>query len=280
MRKSSLTRMAGAALAMVASRGFRHARALLAASVLAGLPVLSQPALASTDDYLAMLRQKEARKDSNGNPLYNTTVPNGTATGAYGLTAAALKDAGFISYSDVPASGGGEWSNVTWNDNPWGVSSRDDFLNNPAAQDAAMLAYTQKNWSNIPSSTKQWVGQTAGGMVVNESALLAGSHFLGSGGMQNFAACGFRAECIDPAAAAKNGMTQQQMADRALQYMADASGMDLSELTNGSYTPGGPLNQYGMPGEMIAEVPMGVGMPMGPARYREIPPFQGTLPAI
>lgn len=258
-------------------RGF-IAGALLMLAV--GGIVAPTPALASTNAYLEMLRQKEARKDANGNPLYNTTVSGATATGAYGLTAAALKDAGFISYDSNPQVGHGEWSNVTWNENPWGISSREEFLNNPAAQDAAMLAYTQRNWSNIPSSVKQWVGQTAGGMVINESALLAGSHFLGAGGMQNFAACGFKAHCIDPAHAALNGMTQQQMADRALEYMADASGMDLSELTDGTYTPGGPLNENGMPGELIAEVPMGVGMPKGPARYPEIPPFQGTLPSI
>jgi len=246
-------------------------RASLAILLLCGSALaLCAPAFASVDEYLENVRGHE----STGN--YGATTNLGTATGGYQFTAGTLKDMGLIDYDKRPEFGAGEWEGVTWNDNPWGVSSREEFLSNAAAQDAMMAQYTTRNWNGLDSTTKGLLGQNVNGMVVDEAGLLAGAHFLGAGGMNQFASCGFQAQCIDPKQAAANNMTPEQLAQRVRERMADVAGMDVSELADGSYTPGG-----GFTDAVAATDISAVGaMPVQAAKFREVPPFQGTMSSL
>lgn len=248
-------------------------RMKLRTSMFLVLMAISGIALASgVATYMEKIRQSE----SAGN--YGATTDRGTATGAYQFTAGSLKNLGLVSYTSTPSYGAGEWDNVTWNENAWGVSSRQDFLNNTAAQDAVMVAYTQNNWNGLNASTKSYIGQSVNGMIVDESALLAGAHFLGAGGMNQFASCGFQSHCLDQAWADANGMTKEELAAAVRQRMMDYAGLDVAELADGSYTPGGGVIAEGT---HLLEDPAPYGsMASRAARIPELPPLQGRLPTI
>ena len=241
-------------------------------AVFAGLMMVAGVAIAATDvdRYLEYTRDRESAGD------YGATTSLGSATGAYQFTAAALEDLGLISTpggkGQVGQSGAGEWANATWNDNPWGISSRADFLASREAQDAAMAAYTERNWRYLSSGAKSTIGQTVNGMVVDEASLLAGAHFLGAGGMNEFASCGFAAHCISERAASANNMTREQLAGHIHSRMAQYNGLDVSEMTDGQYTP--PPHAPGAPTQ-VADPGPAVSAPGRATRVPELPPLQG-----
>ena len=135
-----------------------------------------------------------------------------SALGCYQMTHAALVDAGF---KEV---GGG------WADNPWGIDSDDEFRKNRRAQDAAMLRYTARNWLRLEPCVRDLIGRTVGGVALDQAALLAGAHLLGTTGVVRFVRCGLRARCIPPAIAAGNGGGHNLHAS-ALRRMQAARGL-------------------------------------------------------
>lgn len=120
---------------------------------------------------------------------YSKVNPHSSATGKYQMTQAALIDVGIISKPDPnskPHKGAGEWDNVVWNED-WGVSSREEFLNNPAAQEKAFEAYSRQNWQSLEAmGTTDYIGAVYHGHIIDEAGLLAAAHFLGPKGLDDY----------------------------------------------------------------------------------------------
>jgi hypothetical protein len=64
-----------------------------------------------------------------------------------------------------------------------GVNSKEDYLNNPKAQERAVRFFARRNWGYIRrlGSLQQYVGRTINGIRVTESGLLAAVHLVGVG---------------------------------------------------------------------------------------------------
>ena len=122
----------------------------------------------------------------------------GKAAGAYQFMPQTLADLGFV----ASPSGVWDWSNVvfTAKSQALGVNSIDDFLRTEAGrrlQDQAFDEFTLKNWRTLSATTKGYIGKTVNGVLVTEGGLLSAAHFLGAGGMNNFARAGFTGENLN-----------------------------------------------------------------------------------
>lgn len=116
----------------------------------------------------------------------------GSAAGAYQFIPSTLADLGYT-YS---TNGSWNWNSVgfTGKSQAMGVSSLDDFRFTQAGhrlQDQAFDEFTDRNWRALSGTAKSSIGKVVNGVVVTEGGLLSAAHFLGAGGMNNFAANGF-----------------------------------------------------------------------------------------
>ncbi len=136
--------------------------------------------------------------------------------GKYQMGEMALKDAGY--YKGDPTRKNdwiGEWTGKD------GVWSKEDFLNNPAAQENAIREFHRKMWSYIKAAgLHRYIGRTIGGVQITESGLLGGAHLLGVGGLRKFILSGGRQVPRDG-----NGTPISE-------YMRKFAGYDISEITN------------------------------------------------
>ena len=66
-----------------------------------------------------------------------------------------------------------------------GIDSKAEFLASPAAQEAAIRTYMDKQWQYIASVTK-YDGQILGGVKITISGMLAGAHLVGNGGLKTY----------------------------------------------------------------------------------------------
>jgi hypothetical protein len=102
--------------------------------------------------------------------------------GKYQFGEVALIDAGYYRKDGTKAN---DWKG------PWtgkdGIASINDFRNSPAAQENAIRAYMDKQWSYIVHfHLDAYVGKTVGGVEITASGLLAGAHLVGIGGLKTF----------------------------------------------------------------------------------------------
>lgn len=68
-----------------------------------------------------------------------------------------------------------------------GVFSKEDFLNNPLAQENAQRIYKQKQWKYLKKlGADKYVDQIVGGVKITESGLLAGAHLWGQDGVMDY----------------------------------------------------------------------------------------------
>lgn len=67
-----------------------------------------------------------------------------------------------------------------------GLKDTNDFLNNPALQEKAFVAYVQKNKWILRKEIKKYAGKTIQGILVTESGILAAAHLGGAGSVQDF----------------------------------------------------------------------------------------------
>ena len=135
----------------------------------------------SFDDYLDALGQRE----SGGRGDYKATNPAGYL-GRYQFGELALVDCLFYEGDSTPY------------DNDWvgkwlidaaklGVKSKDDFLDTPKAQDAAIWRYSELQWRTIVQlKLDQYDGKTIGGVAITKSGMLGGAHLVGAGGLRKF----------------------------------------------------------------------------------------------
>ena len=193
-------------------------RLLAAAAVLAGL--LCAPALAAGNnagvrDYLDLARKHESR----GCAL---SPSNSSAIGYYQMTLAALRDIGL-------KDDAGDWV-----ENEWGITSDEEFRCHRTANDEAMKRFTENNWAMLADEVKDRIGRSAYGVVIDAASLLAGAHFLGARGMNDFVLCGMHVTCISEFAVLTNGGDPARIHRKLIERLTKAAGLNVSPLTDGS----------------------------------------------
>ena len=112
-----------------------------------------------------------AMRESSNN--YGVTNSQGFL-GRYQMGYPALQDAGFWEPTN-------KWTSLA---NSYGVYSKEDFLNSPSAQDAAVIAYHKRLCGYIKHyQMDQYIGTVYNNTVVTLSGLLASSHLVGAKAM-------------------------------------------------------------------------------------------------
>jgi Ca2+-binding RTX toxin-like protein len=112
--------------------------------------------------------------------------------GKYQMGNAALIEAGFYTGA-VSGDGTQAWDDTKWTAlaRSYGVSSRADFLADPAAQEYAIRAYTDSQWDQLVDlGLDQYVGTTVNGLTITAEGLLAGAHLRGADGVYNYLTAG------------------------------------------------------------------------------------------
>ena len=139
--------------------------------------------------------------------------------GKYQFGAAALVDAGYIKPSAYEQYGGSSGGNRSLSDpSAWtgkgGVYSKENFLNNPAAQEAAHVTYTEdiisKGLKNGYLSRSEDAGTTGGKIMT--------AHLLGLGGAQKWLATGSGKD-----ANGTTGSTYFNRGKAAVDYLSDSN---------------------------------------------------------
>lgn len=67
-----------------------------------------------------------------------------------------------------------------------GLKNTKDFLNNPALQEKAFVAYVQKNKWILRKEIQKYAGKTIRGILITESGMIAAAHLGGAGAVQDF----------------------------------------------------------------------------------------------
>ncbi len=67
-----------------------------------------------------------------------------------------------------------------------GLKNIQNFLNNPALQEKAFVAYVQKNKWILRREIQKYVGKTVSGILITESGIIAAAHLGGAGSVQDF----------------------------------------------------------------------------------------------
>ncbi|MFG6082243.1 hypothetical protein ACEUZ9_002887 [Paracoccus litorisediminis] len=189
---------------------------------------------------------------------YAATNPKSTATGAYQFLYGTLKSIGAIQSgpSSVP-SGAGEWpSDVVWN--PEFGSSREDFMNNPAAQDRALEIFTQQNLATVAGKWNE--GEIINGVPMTSGGVALATHMLGTGGFQKWADSGFSASGLDAGIAAAHGWTPDQYNDHLMGRVAaggcyDPNMIAISDASAKMELPQIYLMEWAIPGAVSVVLP-------------------------
>lgn len=155
------------------------------------------------DHFLDALAQRESSDNY-------TKVNRYGYLGRYQMGRSALEDAGF-------RHEGGGWTALA---NSYGIYDREDFLNSPAGQDAAVKAYHTKVCDYIRHyGLEKYIGTTYCGVTVTRSGLLAACHLVGVGAM------------IDGLKSGEHTYDGNRVS--AAEYMELFAGFDISEVWNG-----------------------------------------------
>ena len=185
--------------------------------------------------------------------------PHSTAAGCFQMTKAALADVGWKDRAG------------RWLPNPYGIRSDAEFADSYPAQRAALRQFTGNNWRRIDPSVKEMIGATRHGVRITEGGLLSAAHFLGPGGLNDLAACGFRPDCVSDQAAAANG-GRARTHEIAMRRLAGGGGLDVSEVTG--FHTGGDGGRFAGLGAAPPAAPGSAFLPWA-GREREQPPLQG-----
>ncbi len=103
--------------------------------------------------------------------------------GRYQMGELALDDAGY--YDSDDGTSANDWIGTWAGKN--GVNSKSDFLNDPAAQDAAVRDFFDALWGFAKNlNLEKYEGQTLNGVHITISGMLTGAHLVGIGGLKNY----------------------------------------------------------------------------------------------
>ena len=194
-------------------------RRFAATAVLAGVlcaPALTAGSNAGVRDYLDLARKHEANQGCARSPSTSSAI------GYYQMTLAALRDIGLKDDAG------------NWIENEWGITSDEEFQCHRAANDEAMKRFTENNWAILSDEVKDRMGRSAYGVVIDAASLLAGSHFLGARGMNDFILCGMHVTCISELAVLTNGGDPGRVHRKLIKRMKESAGLNVSALTDGS----------------------------------------------
>ena len=136
--------------------------------------------------------------------------------GKYQMGEMALQDAGYYKGDSTPRKNDwiGEWTGKD------GVWSKEDFLNNPQAQENAIREYHRKVWKYIKAlDLDEYVGKTVSGVYITESGLLGGAHLVGVRSLAKFLKSGGRE------------IPKDGYGTPITEYISKFSGYDISEIT-------------------------------------------------
>ena len=136
--------------------------------------------------------------------------------GKYQMGELALQDAGYYKGDSTPNKNDwiGEWTGKD------GVWSKEDFLNNPQAQENAIREYHRKLWKYIKAlDLDKYVGKTVGGVYITESGLLGGAHLVGVRNLAKFLKSNGRE------------IPRDGYGTPITEYLSRFSGYDVSEIT-------------------------------------------------
>jgi hypothetical protein len=173
-----------------------------------------------------------------GGGVWNITniLQESTASGAFQFTYGTLQDLGYITHDsrsvDRDMYGSGEWEgDITWTGLD-GVNSRMGFLNNQAAQVAALSRFTANNLDIInPDYTS-----SANGVPLTPGGVGYASHFLGAGGFQQWRSCGYQPSCLpDAALGANSSYSPETMNEMLMGRMAEGANVDPSCISLDAY---------------------------------------------
>ena len=158
-----------------------------------------------------------AKRESNGN--YSAVNPFGYL-GKYQMGEGALTDVGY--YNGRSPGNHQEWSGKFLGKD--GVYSKEDFLNNPQAQENAIREFTKKQWGYLKNngSTKS-VGSKINGIEITPSGLLAAAHLVGQGGVGSYVSSNGKNIPKDG-----NGVSIEK-------YLKQFAGYDVSEISDSNY---------------------------------------------
>lgn len=102
--------------------------------------------------------------------------------GKYQMGEAALIDSG---YYKKKSPYNNDWSG-TWSGKN-GVSSKDDFLKSPKAQEEAQMDFKKAQWLQIKSlGLDKYVGKMINGVEITPSGILGAAHLKGPGGVKKY----------------------------------------------------------------------------------------------
>jgi len=127
-----------------------------------------------SDEFFEVLGQSESR----GN--YKAVNSIGYI-GKYQMGESALVDA---SYYKPKKNYNNKWDGeFPGKDN---VYIKEDFLNNPQAQENAIRIYMKRQWGYIKNIAEKHVGQTYNGVKMTRSGMLAAAHLVGNGALRSY----------------------------------------------------------------------------------------------
>lgn len=165
-----------------------------------------------------------------GGKGYHATNPKSTATGKYQFTMETLQTIGYVVQWEGKREryfGDASWDGVTWSGDD-GVNSREDFMNNPAAQEKALAKLTQMNLKKVEGL---WTpGQIVNGIEMTPGGVAAVTHMLGTGGFEKWAKSGFSPSGLDAGIAGDHGWDQAKYNNHLMGRMATAGCMDPGDI--------------------------------------------------
>ena len=137
--------------------------------------------------YDAIARRESGQRLPLDSPERYSSINQFNYLGKYQMGTAALAEAGFY-------LGGIDKKFQNWNEQSWsfkaevfGVTSSEEFRASPAAQEAAVRAFTDKNWRYIEKyGLVKYIGTEVDGVEITAEGLLAGTHLVGIGATIDF----------------------------------------------------------------------------------------------
>jgi hypothetical protein len=186
---------------------------------------------------------------------YGAQNPISSAHGRYQIIVGNYEDQGLVRQTKpIPKGTKGEdrWKyyEFTAEACAQGVCSYRDLDTSAAGrvmQDRVASGLAQNMWNTLNNGASgSYVGRTVNGVTVSEASLLGGAWFLGPGMMNQWAAEGFSVDTLrrhpdlaDIIRDNSNISSAEDLQTYMMERMAKYGPLDISEITNGQFTPGG-----------------------------------------